>query len=140
MKYLKLIFASLLISCTATESLENKFNPDEFKKEIIEVHDEVMPKMGELRKASKTLRNLADTITSVDSTAIDILIEKAEKLEKANQSMMVWMRQYEPNFTSDSEEELKKYLDEQMEGITQVRTDMLNALKEGKEALKEYNL
>ena len=103
------------------------------KDEVMEVHDEVMPKMGDLRKASKSLMMKAET---TDSSASAELKEIAGEIEAANEFMMEWMRQYEPNLEG-TEEELLKYYSEQRAGIQEVKKRMLNALEKGQKALSE---
>ena len=103
------------------------------KDEVMEVHDEVMPKMGDMRKASKSLMMKAETM---DSSASAELKEIAGEIEAANEFMMEWMRQYEPNLEG-TEEELLKYYSEQRAGIQEVKERMLNALEKGQKALSE---
>ncbi len=103
------------------------------KDEVMDVHDEVMPKMGDLRKASKSLLMKAETL---DSTSAAELKTIAGDIEAANEFMMDWMRQYEPNLEG-TEEEVLKYYKEQREGIQEVKERMLNALEKGQKALSE---
>jgi len=105
----------------------------DLKDEVMAVHDEVMPKMGDLRKASKSLLMKAETM---DSSAASELRVMAEDIEAANEFMMEWMRQYEPDMEG-TEEELLKYYTDQQKGIQEVKERMLNALEKGQKALSE---
>ncbi len=123
-----ILFLTLLISC------EDK--PDQIKvlkEEVMDIHDEVMPKMGDLRKASKSLMMKAETM---DSSAAAELKTIADDIEAANEFMMEWMRQYEPDLEG-SEAEVLEYYKEQREGIQEVKERMLNALEKGQKALSE---
>ena len=54
----------------------------------------------------------------------------------ANESMMSWMRNYDPEYTG-TPEEIEKYLQSELEKIETVKSDMLKSLEEGKKALAE---
>ena len=124
-----ILLVMLLSSCGANKSQQLKV----LKDEVMEVHDEVMPKMGDMRKTSKSLMMKAETM---DSSASAELKEIAGEIEAANEFMMEWMRQYEPNLEG-TEEELLKYYNEQRAGIQEVKERMLSALEKGQKALSE---
>lgn len=119
----------LLSACGGNKQNQIK----DLKDEVMGVHDEVMPKMGDLRKASKSLMMKAETM---DSTAAMELRVIAEDIEAANEFMMEWMRQYEPDMEG-TEEELLEYYKSQRAGIQEVKVRMLNALEQGQKALSE---
>jgi hypothetical protein len=99
---------------------------------VMDVHDEVMPSMGELNRLK---RELADKINN----ASDLPREKREaleatvlKIDSASRSMMVWMREFNPeDFTG---EEQQQYLENEMKRIQEVKSAMLEALDEGRKA------
>jgi len=99
--------------------------------QIIEVHDEVMPKMGELMSLEKKALAQADSLSQQDSTAsakIQELTQLAGQLKAANEGMFVWMRQYSLKEEGKSPEELKSYLDSQLVLAKKVRKDIQDAL------------
>ncbi len=106
---------------------------ESIKKEVMDVHDEVMPKMGELRSVRKSL---IEKSKAADSTAANRLDVLAKNLEVANDQMMSWMNQYEPQFEGTEEEKIKYYKD-QNASIQTVKNSMLNALEAGQKALAE---
>lgn len=130
MKYLPMLFLFIL-ACTSSKKNEIKL----LKDEVIAIHDEVMPKMGELRRARKSLMLQADTIMGSDSTRAMMLKGLADDLGNANEGMMQWMRNYEPEFDG-TDEEVMSYLGDQKKSIQQVKEDMLESLKKGEEAMK----
>ena len=67
--------------------------------EIMDVHDEVMPKMGKIRNLEKQFRSAA--LTSPDATE---LMRQAEVLASANEAMMNWMRNFNNDFQGLDEE------------------------------------
>lgn len=124
------IFALGLFIYSCSTSTKETVDIPKLKEEVIAIHDEVMPKMGELRKASKDLRLAAE----VDSTKSDWLAT-ADRISSANESMMVWMRGFEPNYEG-TEAEIVIYLEDQKVKIAKVRDEMNSALAEGKDLLE----
>ena len=96
----------------------------------MDIHDEVMPKMGTLRKTSKSLRKLADSTQNVEFS------EVAQLLENANEDMMNWMRAFDPNITG-TDQEIRDYLNKQKSDIELVRDVMNNSLKKSEELLTQ---
>ena len=102
--------------------------------QVMAVHDEVMPKMNDLYKLKGTLK---DKIADSPAMAAD---KKAElesviaRLDSASESMMVWMRNFNPLPDSLGEEQAREYLENEMEKIKRVKTGVDEALESGKEA------
>ena len=67
----------------------------ELRKRAIEVHDEVMPRMGEIMEVSGQLKKYRETVVidSLDSTGAARLVftERIGDLETAHEAMMAWM-------------------------------------------------
>jgi hypothetical protein len=136
MKINIIIFALLpiLFACDSSKKEQETLNA-----EVLAVHDEVMPKIGELEKVARKLNNLADSL-SVDSTQATLIrmlqIQSAE-VKNANESMMVWMRQYDSEYASkvESHKEVMKYFNDQLVKVTKVKEDMNGALEAGRDLL-----
>lgn len=124
---LTIILASLVFSCGPSEAEELKA----LKNEVMDVHDAVMPKMGDMMKIRKGLMGKAET--HPDSV---MLLELADQVDQAHEGMMQWMRNYEPEFTG-SNEEVREYLEGQMKAIQKVSDEMNGAIKAGQEALEK---
>lgn len=120
-----LIFLCLITffsSCREKSTLEQ---------EVMAVHDEVMPKLGELNKDRKSLQTILKTTT--DDTKKAELLTAISALEKADDGMMDWMSDWKvPNEPTEQ----KAYLEKEMIRITKVKTDMLESMKNAK-LLKE---
>ena len=97
--------------------------------EIMEVHDRLMPKMGELYKWEKKLR--AEALNSPYSA---LFLRHAEAIAEANEYMMDWMRNFKVNFEG-TEQEKEQYLLTQKQGIEQVQLLMTTSLEEAKKYL-----
>jgi hypothetical protein len=130
MRPIILLAASLFIFSCSSSSNDSVDIPS-LKAEVIAIHDEVMPKMGELRKVSKELRLAAEA----DSTKAD-WVETADQIAAANESMMVWMRGFEPNYEG-TDEEIVNYLQDQKVKVEKVRDDMNGSLAAGKALLDQ---
>ena len=107
--------------------------------QIIGVHDEVMPKIGQLMSLEKKALAQADSLFAQDSTAstnIEAMRSLAGQLNQAHEGMFVWMWQYSLDEEGKTPEELKTYLDEQLVKVNQVNADIKAALEQAASKLK----
>ena len=133
---LSLITAILLVSCGE----KKKEAKDELYDKVMAVHDEIMPKMGDIMKLKKQLQEKIDELSSgteIDSTKIDELEQAIAELDNSHEEMMGWMRQFDNDFEGMVNEEIMKYLDGQMEKIEKVGQVTNAALKNAEEKLAE---
>lgn len=111
--------------------------------EVMLVHDEVMPKMGNLRALSTELSQKADSLaldSLVDNSAmVSEMRALSNNLKDANEGMMEWMRQFEQVEEGTPHGEVIQYLSEQRKQIQKVRDDMLNSKEEAEKYLLENN-
>ena len=136
MKYLSIIaLVAVVFSCSSPQKKTEEAQEPTLKEKVMMVHDEVMPKMGELRKTQKELLVLVDS-SAADSVVAAKYQELAREIEVANESMMNWMRNFEPDFAG-TPEEVEEYLQGELEKIETVKSDMLKSLEEGKKALTD---
>ena len=134
--FLTLLFSMLVLACANPLIEINK----ELRAQIIGVHDEVMPKMGELMSLEKKAWAQADSLFAQDSTAsvkIDAMRSLAETLNQAHEGMFVWMRQYSLDEEEKTPEEVKSYLDEQLLKVNQVNVAIKAALDQAATQLKD---
>jgi len=132
---LTLLVSFLILSCANPLIEENK----KLREQIIGVHDEVMPKMGELKALEKKASEQADSLYAQDSTAtaeIESLRSLASQLNQAHEDMFVWMRQYSLEEEGKTPEEIKIYLDEQWVKVNQVNKSIQSALQQAEEKIK----
>lgn len=97
--YLPLAFLVMLtlVSCNSLSKEEKKF--DTLMQEVIDVHDEVMPKMGEISTLIKYLD------PKIDTTEIGRSHEKAQQdLKDSYDFMMKWMSDFSDKFPPSPEE------------------------------------
>ena len=95
---------------------------------VMEVHDEVMPKMNDLYKAKTTLKTRLE-MPGVSEDEKKEISEKIVAIDSASEGMMVWMRQFNPIPDSLGEDKARAYLESELVRVTNVREDILKALK-----------
>jgi uncharacterized protein YicC (UPF0701 family) len=131
-----LFLAFLVLSCANPLIEANK----EMRAQIIGVHDEVMPKIGQLMSLEKKALAQAESLFAQDSTAtaeIEASRSLAGQLNQAHEGMFVWMRQYSLDEEGKTPEELKTYLDEQLVKVNQVNADIKAAMEQAATQLKD---
>jgi transposase-like protein len=130
---------SLLVFFQACGPTQADLN-EEKRVEILALHDEVMPKLGQLKslekKALQQLSELRDQL-DVDSDRVRSLEELAAELNRAYEEMFVWMRQYKVDEEGQTPEEVKIYLEEQILSVTEVNRDIKAALAKGDSLLAD---
>ena len=145
MRYLySLLFLSFLItlSCGKPAGQVENDEPEEemaedpnqaLYEQVMEIHDEVMPKMEDIYKIKSQLQEQI-------ANSPDMVVGKREKIEKmikeldsANNLMMDWMHQFNPLPDSADEQESRAYLESQMQKIRAVKEGMLLTLEMAKE-------
>ncbi len=134
--YLIFTLFIFLQSCGNKQVEENKTQ----REQVIAVHDEVMPKMGQLKSLEKAALQKAEEIQNSDTpdqTKIDALNNLAARLNQAYEGMFVWMRQYNTEDGEKTPEEVKAYLEEQLILVTKVNEDIKAALAEAELLLKD---
>jgi hypothetical protein len=129
-KILFLAIAVLFIGCSPSNQ--------KLYEQVMDVHDEVMPKMDDLYKLRRELQQLQSDSTTVPADQRKALEDAIIKIDSASEGMMVWMREFDPP-KELAEADLKKYLLEQMEKVKRVREDILEALKSANE-FKKYKV
>ena len=134
--FLIFLFSILVLACANPLIETNK----EMRAQIIGVHDEVMPKIGQLMSLEKKALAQADSLFAQDSTAstdIEAMRSLAGQLNQAHEGMFVWMRQYSLEEEGKTPEEIKTYLDDQLLKVNQVNADIKAALDQASTQLKD---
>lgn len=141
MKKYILILASVILSVSMGCKEEKKVSPETNQmKEVMAIHDEVMPKMGKIGRLVAQLRK------KIDSDQGGTEEKKAmEDLQDANEAMMDWMRDFGERFDSDEiingkalTDEKKLWLNEEEEKV-KIVADKINSSIANAEALLAGN-
>src|SRR6478735_8150516 len=78
--------------------------------QVMDIHDEVMPKMNDIHKMKKALKDsIANTPDMPEETKLKFG-QTILRLDSAGNSMMVWMREFNPPEASDKEA-FNKYME-----------------------------
>ncbi len=103
---------------------------DELYEKVMAIHDEVMPKMNDLHKLKKQLEEEIKNSPDLVEERKQQIENRIKQLDEASESMMQWMRQFNPeDFKADKEEYLN-YLNEELEKVNNVKDEMLKALED----------
>lgn len=130
--------AFVFAACSNESETTTEENPSEtLEKEVMAIHDEVMPKMGEVNKLKNDIKKKADSLAEAgEEEASERLKVLADELEDAGNSMMAWMRQYKP--ADLSEEKIKAYLEDQKVKVEEVRTKINTRLDKARKEIESW--
>jgi hypothetical protein len=96
--------------------------------EVIAIHDEVMPKMDEIM----ALKSSLDSASKVSPDSVKAR-QLSTALETADNEMMDWMEEYNPDLMKGkSNEEITKYYADEKAKITNVKTLTDKSIEEAK--------
>ncbi|OEK02254.1 hypothetical protein BFP97_12320 [Roseivirga sp. 4D4] len=110
---------------------------------ILDVHDEVMPKLGEVmdlrRQVLAKATDLAES--NPEDEALEGLRSLATELEDARKGMMTWMYDWAKTKTphvsgQSTEEDQKAFFQAEMERVTKVKDDINSSIAAAKAVLK----
>ncbi|NVK86364.1 MAG: hypothetical protein HWE21_18695 [Cytophagia bacterium] len=116
----------------------DSFDAEVEKNKIFDVHDEVMPKIGEVMNLKKKVLEKAD---GLEGEPANELRDLAAELDNASEAMMSWMRDWSKNSSQYMEmkngaEAQKKYLAAEMKRVEEVKEAINGSIAKAKEALK----
>jgi thioesterase domain-containing protein len=133
-----IILVILISACSKNqqtpEAASDSDNPNQILyDQVMDVHDEVMPRMDEIMKLKRSLQEqIANTP--------DMVVERKQQLEKmisnldsASNAMMDWMHKFNPLPDSTDQEKARAYLESEMERIRNVKTLMLETIDKAKQ-------
>lgn len=96
--------------------------------EMMEVHDEVMPKISEVNRLSRNLKKLKDTIPYILTSEYEKVLQDLEKSEDGMMSWMSELQQLEEMRKTMSHEEIMTYLNNEKVRIEQVSKDIIRSI------------
>lgn len=137
--FYSLILALALVACSKNadqhdhESNSNDSPNQALYDQVMDVHDEVMPKMDDIMKLK---RQLQEEIANTP----DMVVERKAQLEQiisnldsASYAMMDWMHKFNPLPDSVDQEKAREYLESEMEKVKKVKTQMLESIDKAKQ-------
>jgi len=131
-----------LTACSSNGKTEN----ESLQKEVIAVHDEVMPLMGSFVRNEMLIDSLLKQMPalktadpSLDTSAQKVRLSSLKvKLESATDAMNKWMQDLNLHYEGMSEQEVKAYLEEEKRKVDQINQQFKEADTESKEVLSPY--
>ena len=124
------LFTLAILLCTALMGCgnDNKEIETKLNEEVMVVHNEVMPKMGEASRLKRQLTSFKQTLPD-DSVALKVsLIKTIMDLSKSEDMMSDWMANYKYPNPAAKHEDLVIYLKSQKDSIRQVSDAMYMSL------------
>ena len=132
MKRILLITALVATMVACTDPRQQRVN--ELREEAIALHDEVMPKMGEVMELSTALKNKRMAIMDVNDSAQDLKTKYTvaiAQLEVAHEGMMAWMDKYEPTYEENNPlDSAVVYYEAQRDAIKMVKQSMESSIEQ----------
>ncbi|MCB0519488.1 MAG: hypothetical protein H6577_18575 [Lewinellaceae bacterium] len=139
----RLIFVAVATTLLAASACQPTTNPDyqaeeKVHDEIMAIHDEVMPKMGEVNRLGRELKKAAEKLPATDEYNKANIAQAIRQLEKADDAMGRWMANYQHPSKKRGElnhEYIMMYLDREKEKVELVRTLTAESMSTAKDIL-----
>ena len=96
--------------------------------QVMDIHDEVMPKMDDIYKMRKSLKDSIANTPDMPEETRQQFTQTILQLDSAGNSMMVWMREFNPPDQKD-EKAFKQYMESELVKVKKMREDVMRALK-----------
>jgi predicted transcriptional regulator len=131
-----ILILSIIIAVAHSCKDQNKENSQ--MKDVMAIHDEVMPKMGTI---GQLVSELDQKITN-DTSSNDYVTAK-EDLKAAHKAMMDWMKNFGDRFDGDEilkgkalTEEKQKWLDEEETKVKALKEQINSSIEQAQDLLK----
>ncbi len=134
------LFSVFIFAFTACKEEKKEEGPSQMK-QVMDIHDEVMPKLGKIGQLVGKLKPMADSL-GMDSPQA----KAVRDLQDANRSMMDWMQGIGNRFDVDEimkgkvlSEEKQKWLDEEEEKVNTVKEKINSSIANAEALLNTAN-
>jgi hypothetical protein len=125
---------------SASKDEQPKSATDSLYQSVIALHDEAMPKMGELMGYEKAALQKIDSLSKLKGAEAQIWKGRYQalhnQLQKAQAGMNTWMDQFEPDPQNLSPDSLIQYWNKQKTAAQAMRNDIFKALDSAAVLLK----
>ncbi|HRI80118.1 MAG TPA: hypothetical protein PLR06_11335 [Cyclobacteriaceae bacterium] len=102
--------------------------------QVMDIHDEVMPKMEDLYKYKMDCQDKIANNPNLSADEKKALENTIASLDSANNAMMNWMHGFNPKPDSTDQEAAREYLETEMEKIKKVRDFTNETIEKAKKA------
>ncbi|HKK77437.1 MAG TPA: hypothetical protein VJ953_20325 [Saprospiraceae bacterium] len=145
MRYLiTFVILSLSLSFSACTSLESTAEESAFQT-MMDVHDEIMPKMGEVNQLSRQLKGLSAATDTTKRELMGEIDNAVRSLESADQDMMAWMNvnggnKLEQLQKEKTHDETMAYILDEEEKIIKIKEDIENSIQQAQNVLEKVEV
>lgn len=142
------IFGAVVIamSLTACNNSNPKKEQEDLQKAVISAHDTVMAEMSTLMEKKMAINKI---LTGMDSLkAINANLDTAKvrteltqlktDLAVADEQMMTWMHNFDPDYEGKSHEEIMNYLNDQKDKINVVEKSFKSVIIKSDSVISKY--
>lgn len=140
--YLYLLLTGLILSIGACKSANDESETDSgqeeliaLEKEVIAIHDEVMPKMGHISQLKTELEKAAENAALEEKVQLQIA-QSIQNLELGDSLMWEWMHNYAKPESAPADS-VKLYLENEKIRINRVSETMLTSIKNAESLLQQ---
>lgn len=134
-------FIGFLWIASCKNEPKSKSPEDILFKQVMRVHDEVMPKMKKVNEAKQRAQLLLDTLASSrqsrDSAYALQLQRLIQELDYASFVMDTWMGEFQIDKDRNNQQLRMKYLESELEKVTVVKTAILNSLSRADSLIRQ---
>lgn len=140
----RILFAVLLLAGLTFGCGEGAVDQDQLEKdlanEVMDIHDEVMPKMAEVNRFGRTLRSYYEDNKETISADLDGQMELIQReLDAADDGMMGWMANYQALSTlkeTMDHQAIMDYLSKEKEEISKVKDQINTSIEKAKKLIE----
>jgi len=139
--YRSYLFLFLFLSLLVFSCQDNKM--ELLHKDIMSVHDEIMPKKGKISYLYLAFRKKMEMDSTISSNLRNELAIQADDLEKAEDEMMVWMNDYnspQKLAATKNKSEIITYLIEQKIIISNIKIHTETSLEKAEKLKKDFSI
>jgi len=139
MMYARLLIVFLVLNLFSCQNNDAEV----LHNQIMDIHDEVMPKTGEIAYLYLAFRKKVETDSTISINQKMELLKQADDLEKAEDEMMVWMNDYTPPHkmkSSKNDNQIIDYLQEQKKIISIIKVHTDASLASGKKWKEMFSI
>jgi hypothetical protein len=96
--------------------------------QVMDIHDEVMPKMNDIYRMRKMLKDSIAKTPDMPEERKQKFEQKILRLDSAGNSMMVWMRAFNPPDQKDKQA-FNKYMELELVKVKKMQEEVMKALE-----------
>lgn len=122
-------------SLSAKDVMDSSYTrQDSLYQKVMLIHDNAMMLMSDVSSLNRKIKKMSGLREDLETK--EEIQQASQELEAANESMMDWMRNFDPDLETLSHEETMKYLEREKEKIEEIKKKMESAIKNAEDLLR----